>query len=82
MIARCTVPFDVCTPAVPAEWYSVPTSAGLLTERVERALDTIVSDALVAGPLGAHPDVVDAVCTLYHRAARDIDRDREAAFRG
>lgn len=57
-------------------------SAGLLTERVERALDTIVSDALVAGPLGAHPDVVDAVCTLYHRAARDIDRDREAAFRG
>ncbi|MGV9794248.1 sirohydrochlorin chelatase [Gordonia sp. NPDC003422] len=46
-------------------------SAGLLTERVERALDTIVSDAVVAGPLGTHVDVVDAVVSLYRGATLD-----------
>ncbi|MDY6810605.1 MAG: sirohydrochlorin chelatase, partial [Actinomycetota bacterium] len=37
-------------------------SAGLLTERVERALDALADGVVVAGPLGAHRDVVDAVC--------------------
>lgn len=45
-------------------------SAGLLTERVESALDTLVDDSLVAGPLGTHPDVVEAIGSLY-RAALD-----------
>ncbi|WP_238419934.1 sirohydrochlorin chelatase [Gordonia sp. 'Campus'] len=44
-------------------------SAGLLTERVERALDAMVDETLVAGPLGTHPDVVDAICSLYRLAA-------------
>lgn len=45
-------------------------SAGLLTERVESALDALVDDTLVAGPLGTHPEVVDAIGSLY-RAAVD-----------
>ncbi|MCR5977096.1 sirohydrochlorin chelatase [Gordonia jinghuaiqii] len=45
-------------------------SAGLLIERVESALDAMVDESLVAGPLGAHPDVVDAICALYRTAAR------------
>jgi sirohydrochlorin ferrochelatase len=44
-------------------------SAGLLTERVDTALDRLCPDALVAGPLGAHPDVVSAVTDLYADAA-------------
>ncbi len=44
-------------------------SAGLLTDRVERALDSIVEETLVAGPLGTHPDVVDAICSLYRLTA-------------
>lgn len=44
-------------------------SAGLLTERVEAALDALVDDSLVAGPLGTHPDVVDAIGLLYRSAA-------------
>ena len=43
-------------------------SAGLLTERVETALDRLCPDALVAGPLGAHPDVIGAVVKLYAEA--------------
>ena len=43
-------------------------SAGLLTERVESALDRLCPDALVAGPLGAHPDVIDTVVHLYSEA--------------
>jgi sirohydrochlorin ferrochelatase len=43
-------------------------SAGLLTERVERWLDVYAPGSVVAGPLGAHPAIVDAVTTL-HRAA-------------
>ncbi|MDL9944239.1 sirohydrochlorin chelatase [Gordonia sp. ABSL11-1] len=44
-------------------------SAGLLTERVEAALDEHAPASLVAGPLGAHPDVVEAVCHHYWVAA-------------
>jgi sirohydrochlorin ferrochelatase len=44
-------------------------SAGLLTERVEAALDALVDDTLVAGPLGTHPDVVNAIGSLYRMAA-------------
>lgn len=44
-------------------------SAGLLTERVEAALDAHAPGALVAGPLGAHRDIVDAVCHHYWTAA-------------
>ena len=43
-------------------------SAGLLTERVDAALDRLCPDALVAGPLGAHPAVIDAVVELYAEA--------------
>lgn len=42
-------------------------SAGLLTERVDAALDRLCPDALVAG-LGAHPAVTDAVAELYAEA--------------
>ncbi|AZG43537.1 sirohydrochlorin chelatase [Gordonia insulae] len=44
-------------------------SAGLLTERVEAALDDHAPGSLVAGPLGAHRDIVDAVCHHYWAAA-------------
>ncbi|MGV9672111.1 sirohydrochlorin chelatase [Gordonia sp. NPDC003504] len=44
-------------------------SAGLLTERVETALDRLTPDCLVAGPIGAHPALVDAVTTAYRRQA-------------
>lgn len=43
-------------------------SAGLLTERVDAALDRLCPDALVAGPLGAHHAVIDAVVELYAEA--------------
>lgn len=46
-------------------------SAGLLIERVETALDALVEEMLVAGPLGAHPDVIGGICSLYRAAARD-----------
>ncbi|MBY4573942.1 cobalamin biosynthesis protein CbiX [Gordonia paraffinivorans] len=45
-------------------------SAGLLVERVETALDSMVEGTLVAGPLGAHPDLVDGICCLYRTATR------------
>lgn len=44
-------------------------SAGLLTERVERALDALTEGVVVAGPLGAHRDVVDAVGHHYRLGA-------------
>ena len=44
-------------------------SAGLLTERVESVLDALVDDTLVAGPLGTHPDVIEAIGSLYRTAA-------------
>ncbi|QTI67713.1 sirohydrochlorin chelatase [Gordonia polyisoprenivorans] len=43
-------------------------SAGLLTERVETALDRLAPGALVAGPLGAHPDVIEAIADRYTTA--------------
>ncbi len=43
-------------------------SAGLLTERVERWLDVYAPGSVVAGPLGAHPAIVDAAAAI-HRAA-------------
>ncbi|GAC69375.1 sirohydrochlorin chelatase [Gordonia soli] len=43
-------------------------SAGLLIERMERALDVIAPGALVAAPLGAHPDVVTAIVGHYLRS--------------
>jgi sirohydrochlorin ferrochelatase len=45
-------------------------SAGLLIERVESALDALADETLVAGPLGAHPDVVEGICGLYRTAAQ------------
>ncbi|MGV9827255.1 MULTISPECIES: sirohydrochlorin chelatase [unclassified Gordonia (in: high G+C Gram-positive bacteria)] len=42
-------------------------SAGLLTERVENALDRWAPGALVAGPIGAHPQLVSAVAEAYAR---------------
>ncbi|MEO9327455.1 sirohydrochlorin chelatase [Gordonia aurantiaca] len=44
-------------------------STGLLIEKVETALDTMADSTLVAGPLGAHQDVVDGICALYRTAA-------------
>lgn len=43
-------------------------SAGLLTERVEDALDRIAPGSLVAGPIGTHPVLIEAVVESYHRA--------------
>lgn len=40
-------------------------SAGLLTERVDAAVDQLAPGAQIAGPLGAHPDVIDVVCDRY-----------------
>ncbi|MDL9935522.1 sirohydrochlorin chelatase [Gordonia sp. ABSL1-1] len=45
-------------------------SAGLLTERVEAALDEFETGVRVAGPLGTHPAVIDAISSEYLRAAR------------
>lgn len=45
-------------------------SAGLLTERVEAALDRLVPDALVAGPIGTHHALIDAVIGCYRSATR------------
>lgn len=47
-------------------------SAGLLTERVEAALDRLAPGSLVAGPIGTHHSLIDAVVDLYvaRRAAR------------
>ncbi|MAU84247.1 sirohydrochlorin chelatase [Gordonia sp. Z-3] len=52
-------------------------SAGLLTERVEAAVDRHTSDAVVAGPLGAHRDVIEAVCRQY-RAVATRDSTQES----
>lgn len=43
-------------------------SAGLLTERVETALDRIAPGSLVAGPIGTHPRLIDAVTGAYRGA--------------
>lgn len=43
-------------------------SAGLLTERVDAALDRIAPGSRVAGPIGTHPALIDAVAGVYHRA--------------
>ena len=40
-----------------------------ITERVESVLDALVDDTLVAGPLGTHPDVIEAIGSLYRTAA-------------
>ncbi|MEE3853434.1 sirohydrochlorin chelatase [Gordonia sp. LSe1-13] len=60
-------------------------SAGLLTERVEAALDSHAEPVTVAGPLGAHRDVVEAVCHQYwlgatSSAAADQEPLGAAAF--
>lgn len=47
-------------------------SAGLLTERVEDALDILAPGSLVAGPIGTHPDLIDAVLAAYRHAARTV----------
>ena len=44
-------------------------SAGLLTERVERVLDEIAPGCVVAGPIGPHPALIEAVAHLYRTAA-------------
>ena len=40
-------------------------SAGLLTERVDAAVDHLAPGSLIAGPIGAHPDLIDVVCDRY-----------------
>jgi sirohydrochlorin ferrochelatase len=47
-------------------------SAGLLTERVDTAVDQLAPGSLIAGPLGAHPALIDVVCDRY-RAAVGVD---------
>lgn len=42
-------------------------SAGLLTDRVEDALDTLSPSSLVAGPIGTHVALIDAVVDAYLR---------------
>ena len=44
-------------------------AAGLLTERVEAALERLCPDSLVAGPIGTHPALIDAVVRSYHEAS-------------
>jgi sirohydrochlorin ferrochelatase len=44
-------------------------SAGLLTERVDTAVDHLAPGSLIAGPIGAHPDLVDVICDRYRVAA-------------
>jgi sirohydrochlorin ferrochelatase len=43
-------------------------SAGLLTERVDTAVDALAPGAQIAGPLGAHPALIDVVCDRYRAA--------------
>ncbi|WP_020105593.1 sirohydrochlorin chelatase [Nocardia sp. 348MFTsu5.1] len=43
-------------------------SAGLLTERVDTAIDNLAPGAQIAGPLGAHPALIDVVCDRYRAA--------------
>jgi len=43
-------------------------SAGLLTERVDAAVDQLAPGSLIAGPIGAHPDLIDVVCDRYRDA--------------
>jgi sirohydrochlorin ferrochelatase len=43
-------------------------SAGLLTERVDAAVDHLAPGSLIAGPLGAHPALIDVVCDRYRAA--------------
>lgn len=43
-------------------------SAGLLTERVDTAVDKLAPGAQIAGPLGAHPALIDVVCDRYRAA--------------
>ena len=41
-------------------------SAGLLTERVEDAVDRLTESALFAGPIGTHPALISAVLDRFH----------------
>lgn len=43
-------------------------SAGLLTERIDAAMDHLAPGSLIAGPIGAHPDLIDVVCDRYRDA--------------
>ncbi|WP_328591110.1 sirohydrochlorin chelatase [Gordonia zhaorongruii] len=43
-------------------------SAGLLTERVERVVDSIDLPSVVAGPIGAHRTLIDAIVSEYSTA--------------
>ncbi|ETD34843.1 sirohydrochlorin chelatase [Williamsia sp. D3] len=43
-------------------------SAGLLTERVDAAVDHLAPGSLIAGPIGAHPDLIDVVCDRFRGA--------------
>jgi sirohydrochlorin ferrochelatase len=43
-------------------------SAGLLTERVDAAVDHLAPGSLIAGPLGAHPELVSVICDRYRTA--------------
>ncbi|GAA1481046.1 sirohydrochlorin chelatase [Gordonia sinesedis] len=43
-------------------------SAGLLTERVDTALDRLAPGSMVAGPIGTHPALIDAVVDAYRDA--------------
>ncbi|GAA4677686.1 sirohydrochlorin chelatase [Gordonia humi] len=42
-------------------------SAGLLTERVERVLDSLAAPAIVAGPVGAHRALIASILARYSR---------------
>ncbi|WLP90188.1 CbiX/SirB N-terminal domain-containing protein [Gordonia sp. NB41Y] len=56
-------------------------SAGLLTERAEQALDTLAPGSLVAGPIGAHPALIDAICDKYRAGVRQMRPDHVLAPR-
>ncbi len=45
-------------------------SAGMLTERVDAAVDQLAPGAQIAGPLGAHPELIDVVCDRYRGVTR------------
>ncbi|MBA4026462.1 MAG: cobalamin biosynthesis protein CbiX [Gordonia sp.] len=47
-------------------------SAGLLTERVDAAVDALAPGVQIAGPLGAHPQLVDVVCDRYRAAVHAV----------
>lgn len=47
-------------------------SAGLLTERVEDALDRHAPGSLVAGPIGAHPALIGAISALARAGNRTL----------